>query len=1589
MKKPRFLEYFQQRRIQYAGGGGSTKGGGEGSGGTPEEEADTLLAKQFARIIDVWSEGEIEGWAHEFPLQDIYMDGTPVQNDDAWGVQSNGNTVAGSKVFTTTGGAEFEVFRNSNGVIKPHKSPMCGRWIREPGYEHIPFGAKIDSVEGPHSCTLDTPATANGVGIDWQLGGSVNFKDFGFQYRFGTQDQTEIDGFPAVEATFGVGTPLLHVGPDFTRDFTDATLDAARVDIEFRQMEKQKNNGDLVGTTVRLQGFLGSGGQLGAMVIDDTITGKCTSPYVRTYLINFAGTPPPWRVTFKRVTEDSQEQRIRNPTYVSSYTEVTYGKLRYPNTAYCGLRVNAKNFPSIPTRAYHLKGIKVKIPRNYDPVTRNYAGVWDGTFKPGVHYTNNPAWELYDMAMSPRYGLGNYLVAAGLDKWALYQIARYCDGVDGSGNFVGVPDGFGGREPRFAGNLFIQRKEDAIKVLQDMAGVFRGILAYVQGTIVPIQDAPTDPTTYRMFSPANVVNGQFNYSGVGLRARHNVAIVSWSDLSDVGRIKQEYVEDHDGITKAGGINQLELTGFACTSRGQARRIGLFAVWAEKILTDTVSFTTALEGYFVTPGKIVQIQDPFRAGDTLSGRITTGSNAGHLLLDRPVVIASGMVYFVGMIHPTTGLLEVKQVTNAAGTFSDINCVNFSFTPEPGALFQLAKYAADAETPVLVPELARVLGCMMKEDNLIEVTALKYNASLYDFVDFDHPLDEPPISQLPPAGSVLPPTNFRSAVIIVIRPDGSIRQDLEVTWGESHDPYFGRYRPTYRIDEGNWVGLYGQLDTDVNSFRIQNATVGDYEFLIYAINTIGAFSPPLSGDQVVDDPPTNITGVQRLELFGGNHFNQQNRAEFQERDAHFVWGVTSGGSFEPFFGEGPLETEQPNSVASGFRVAIFNDDEEIWTEDTTTSEYVFTWEKNNQAVFNHYGDGYGPLRIFRIEVRVKFDDNTLSDPARLTVENPPPPPPINVVTQTGNGYVAWQWQTPDAPDIDHFSLYASLDPEDDDPEEVARFNGTSGIYYPPLGTFTYWLGTVDSFGTVSANVPQGPPPGSYVRPPTFAPPGGTYQADQDVVIAEATQDCSLVYALVPQGQNPTQFTPYTAPVHVTGLKTLHAVAYKNNPPLDSNSAQADYTIAGTTVSSPEFDPPPGFYEVEFQHRFPITMRTQSGTMLFWTLNGTDPTYDIHYDPGPGTFRELRSLKRFDLTQGTYHFRAIAVKPGFTDSSITDATYLLIQQLGIAWPPPFTVPNEGSYPPAAWPLDIVLDCHDPSPPDVPDSDGAGGPILTIPTTETAHIKYTTNGQIPSRNGPGISVLRGDHITLDRPCYLKMVAYSRGHYESMVVIKRFRFARPLPTPIFRPPAGSFPEFPMDVVIYVPPGTGRRLKYTLDGSTPTESHGITIVGNEGTVSIPEPATQLRAIAYGDDLTPSAVASGWYYGKIATPTHAPDTRFYNIGETLHVFVDCDGPTGVTIAGRYTTDGTRPSRSHGTPIVFPALVDISGGYRELRTMAYQQVGTGIEAVTPWSDSDVKLTIYDWARGLDEPTATVRVTTDGDARVTTGGDTRVIT
>jgi len=724
------------------GAGGGGKGGGGASARVAQEAPDSLRSKAYARVVDLISEGEIEGLVDG--LQSVYLDDTPIQNAD----------------------------------------------------------------------------------------GTTNFSGVTLETRDGTQQQSYVPGFSSVENEVPVGVEIKASQP-VVRSITDPDVDAVRIKVSVGQLTNQDTtNGDLNGSAVSFSIDRQVSGGGFVEVINDTISGKTTTKYQRSYYVPLTGNGP-WEIRVRRITADSTSSAIQNKTYLDSYTEVVESKLRYPNSALVALRVDASQFSAIPRRSYDMKLLRVRVPVNYDPGTRTYSGVWNGTFK--IAWTDNPAWCFYDLVTSTRYGLGGYIPESQVDKWALYRVAQYCDQL--------VPNGLGGFEPRFTCNLYLQTREQAYKVVQDMASIFRGMVYWSGGAITVTQDAPSD-AVYQ-FAPGNVVDGEFAYQGSSAKARHTVALVTWNDPDDFYRQKVEYVEDAAGIARY-GIVQSDVVALGCTARGQAHRVGKWLLFSEQSESEIVTFRTGLEGAVVRPGDIIKVADPVRGGMRLGGRIAAAT-ASTVTLDQE--LPADLPWRISVVLQN-GTVEERLVGPVSGRTLTVT-IPFSSVPQVDAIWMLA-------SSIIEPQLFRVVSVAERDPGVHEVTALAHNPSKYAAIEEGlalQPRSITVLSDIPP-----PPTGLAMQESLY-RVKDQAQVLVQVSWTEVQTAI--AYRLSYRVAGGNFVSL---PLTSANYAEIRDAQEGQYEFSLRAIGITRKESIPATLSGVVLGktlPPSDVTGftVQR--------------------------------------------------------------------------------------------------------------------------------------------------------------------------------------------------------------------------------------------------------------------------------------------------------------------------------------------------------------------------------------------------------------------------------------------------------------------------------------------------------------------------------------------------------------------------------------------------------------------------------------------------------------------------------------------------------------------------------------------------------
>ncbi|MEO3357232.1 TipJ family phage tail tip protein [Acinetobacter haemolyticus] len=656
--------------------------------------------------------------------------------------------------------------------------------------------------------------------------GSNNFQNVKVDFRNGTNDQEYIEGFPSVESETAVDVELTSASP-WVKAFTNLELDAIRVRLRFGPLRNQNmTNGDVTGYTIEYAFDLQTDGGPWTEVLKTKISDKTSANYERAHRIDLPRADSGWQIRVRRITPNRYAEDISDTMYVAAITEVIDVKLRYPNTALLGLQYDAETFNNVAKVAVDLKGIKVKVPSNYNPVTRSYLGIWDGTFVRA--YSNNPAWIYYDICTADRYGLGDRLTPLMIDKWSLYRLAQYCDQQ--------VPDGLGGQEPRFTCNVYLQNAEEAFSILTKLAGVFRAISFWDGNSIICDADIPQD--TYFAYSRANVIDGLFEYSGTRARDRHNVIKVAWDNPANGYKTEYEFVRDEQAIGQSGQIRILDLDAWGCTSRGQAQRAGHWALKSEQLETRTVTFKVGLDGYIPLPGRVIEISDELFAGRANGGRVSTVStDKKTVTLDRDVTVNVGD----------------KLVVNGENGIAQTRIVQSVVDRKVTVTIAFDEIAAQNVWVLNSQDLAtmkfRVISITQDDKHQFKITALQYNPAKFDAIDHGAYIDDAPIS-------VINPTVQDPVSNVELSGESHVDQGINITtlvinWQQAKGAV--KYQVEWRKDDGSWIKLPA---TGNNSVEVQGVYAGNYQARVTAISAFEISSLP------VYSAITEISGKQGL-------------------------------------------------------------------------------------------------------------------------------------------------------------------------------------------------------------------------------------------------------------------------------------------------------------------------------------------------------------------------------------------------------------------------------------------------------------------------------------------------------------------------------------------------------------------------------------------------------------------------------------------------------------------------------------------------------------------------------------------------------
>ena len=668
--------------------------------------------------------------------------------------------------------------------------------------------------------------------------GNPNFEGVTWDFRAGTNEQEYIQGFPDVSNEAGIGVELKS-GTPYIKAFTDTQLSAVRVRFKWDRLSKTNaDNGDVTGYKIDYAIDLQTDGGVYKEVLKTKIEDKTSAGYERTHRIDLPKSSTGWQLRIRRLTPNDPSEYVQDTMMIEAIAEVIDVKLAYPNTALLGLQYNAETFSSIAKMSVHLKGSIIQVPDNYDPVARTYTGIWTGNFKDA--YSNNPAWAYYYLCTQWRFGLGDRLDATMIDKWSLYALGQYCDQM--------VSDGQGGLEPRFTCNVYLQKQADAYQVLQNIGGIFRAMSYWNGERIVLDADVPQDPAY--TFSRANVIDGNFEYTGTRARDRHTLAKVAWDNPLNRFETEYEYIRDEKAMAKF-GVRVLDLSAFGCTSQAQAQRAGLWALKTEQLETRQVAFSVGLDGFIPQVGNIVNVSDELFAGRANGGRVAEVEGR-RILVDRDVVVNVGDIITVNC---GDGISRSRPITAVADRY--IYTSTAIPLAEPENVWAI-------ETADLKLMRFRVMSITQNDDATFAITAMQHEPQKFPAIDFGTDVKPSNISIVNPDSVDAP-----ASVTITSRHrevQGQTVATLVIGWAQVVGAV--AYDAEWRKDDGTWIKL---PRTGNVSVEIEGVYSGNYMARVRAISAFDVQSQATTSTLTAIEgkiglPPTVVGLTATGILFG---------------------------------------------------------------------------------------------------------------------------------------------------------------------------------------------------------------------------------------------------------------------------------------------------------------------------------------------------------------------------------------------------------------------------------------------------------------------------------------------------------------------------------------------------------------------------------------------------------------------------------------------------------------------------------------------------------------------------------------------------
>ncbi|SNB84681.1 Phage-related protein, tail component [Pseudomonas sp. URIL14HWK12:I8] len=633
--------------------------------------------------------------------------------------------------------------------------------------------------------------------------GNVNFPGVKWEWRRGSVEQGYIQGIPSIESENTVNVELRSDSP-YTRSLSNTQLSAVRVRMSWPRLVSQDSSGNTNGYRIEYAIDIATDGGAYVEAHLGAVDGKTTNGYQRSVRVNLPKATTGWMMRVRRITPNANSGTVGDTMTIAGYTEIIDQKLSYPNTALLYIEFDAQQFQNIPAVTVDCKAKLWPVPTNYDPATRTYTGVWDGTFKQA--WTNNPAFVTYGLCVEDRFGLGKRIKSWMVDKWEMYRIAQYCDQL--------VPDGIGGQEPRYLCDMNLQGRAEAWTLLRDLSAIYRGMVYWAHGSLFMQADMPRAQDIDYVFTRANVIDGEFVYGGAERNTHYSRALVSYDNPANNYDTDVIPVTDL-ALQRRYRDRPIEISAIGCTRASEAQRRGKWALLSNS-QDRTVTFKTGMEGRIPLPGYVIPVADELVAGRPNGGRIS--SAAGRVVtLDRDTPIKAGDRLILNL---PSGTAQARTVQSVAGRAVTVTTA-YSVQPEPEL-----QWAIDYDD--LAVQLFRVLKTTRTQEGDYEITALEFNPSKFAAIDTGAKLDERPISVIP-VTTVLPPTSVTLTSTYAVD-QGIGVNTMTIAWPAVQGAV--AYDVEWRKDNGNWVRVQR---TGAASVEVVGIYAGAYLARVRAISS----------------------------------------------------------------------------------------------------------------------------------------------------------------------------------------------------------------------------------------------------------------------------------------------------------------------------------------------------------------------------------------------------------------------------------------------------------------------------------------------------------------------------------------------------------------------------------------------------------------------------------------------------------------------------------------------------------------------------------------------------------------------------------